>query len=89
MVSLSEEEIRKREKAPCLRNSLAVQWLELHAFTAEGAGSIPGWGTKIPKAVVKKIKSQKKERSGDKDLGRGKATEDKEEKRDLKTNQPC
>ena len=24
-------------------NSLAVQWLGLCAFTAEGAGSIPGW----------------------------------------------
>ena len=28
-------------------NSLAVQWLELQAFTAEGLGSIPGQGTKI------------------------------------------
>ena len=28
-------------------NSLAVQWLVLYAFTAEGPGSIPGWGTKI------------------------------------------
>ena len=32
-------------------NSLAAQWLGLHAFTAEGAGSIPGWGTKILQAV--------------------------------------
>ena len=29
---------------------LAVQWLELSAFTAEGAGSIPGRGTKILQA---------------------------------------
>lgn len=29
-------------------NSLAVQQLGRHAFTAEGAGSIRGWGTKIP-----------------------------------------
>ena len=28
-----------------------VQWLELHAFTAEGLGSIPGQGTKIPQAM--------------------------------------
>ena len=28
-------------------NSRAVQWLGLHAFTAKGTGSIPGWGTKI------------------------------------------
>ena len=28
-----------------LGNSLEVQWLELCAVTAEGTGSIPGWGT--------------------------------------------
>ena len=32
-------------------NSLAVQWLGLHAFIAKGSGSIPGWGTKIPQAM--------------------------------------
>ena len=32
-------------------NSLAVQWLGLGAFTAQGLGSIPGWGTKIPEAT--------------------------------------
>ena len=26
-------------------NSLACQWLGLRALTAEGPGSIPGWGT--------------------------------------------
>ena len=35
-------------------NSLAVQWLGLHAFTAKGPGSIPGWGTKIPQALQSK-----------------------------------
>ena len=34
-----------------LGNSLVVQWLGLRAFTAEGSGSIPGQGTKIPQAV--------------------------------------
>ena len=29
-------------------NSLAVQWLGLQALTAEGPGSIPGWGSRIP-----------------------------------------
>ena len=29
-------------------NSLAVQWLGLHTFIAEGLGSIPSRGTKIP-----------------------------------------
>ena len=28
--------------------SLVVQWLRLHASNAEGVGSIPGVGTKIP-----------------------------------------
>ena len=30
---------------------LVVQWLGLHASTAESTGSIPDWGTKIPHAV--------------------------------------
>ena len=33
------------------RNSLAVQQLGLLALTAEGPGSIPSQGTKIPQAV--------------------------------------
>ena len=32
-------------------NSLAVQWLELHASTAGDTGLIPGWGTKILQAM--------------------------------------
>ena len=38
-------------KSYCFGNSLAVQWLGLGDFTAEGVGSIPGWGTKIPQAA--------------------------------------
>ena len=34
-----------------LRTSLVVQWLRFHASNAAGAGSIPGWGTKIPPTV--------------------------------------
>ena len=37
----------KAESEPGLENSLAVQWLELHASKAEGPGSIFGKGTKI------------------------------------------
>ena len=33
-----------------LGNSLAVQQLGVCAFTVEGPGLIPGWGTKIPQA---------------------------------------
>ena len=29
---------------------LGVQWLRLQASTAGGVGSIPDWGTKIPRA---------------------------------------
>ena len=29
----------------------AVQWLRIHPSNAGGAGSIPGWGTKIPHAT--------------------------------------
>ena len=32
-------------------NSLAVQWLGLHTSTAEGPGSVPGRGSKIPQAA--------------------------------------
>ena len=42
----TEEQIVHRELE--LRDSLAVQWLELHASTAGDTGSIPGQGTKIP-----------------------------------------
>ena len=38
-------------KIGCPGSSLLVQWLELSAFTAEGPGSIPAQGTKIPKAM--------------------------------------
>ena len=44
----------------CLGNSLAVQWLGVCACTARGMGSIPGWGTKIPRAVQRRQKKKKK-----------------------------
>ena len=34
-----------------LGTSLVVQWLRLCTINAEGLGSIPGWGTKMPHAV--------------------------------------
>ena len=40
--------------------SLAVQWLGLCALTAEGPGSIPGQGTKIPQASRCSKKKKKK-----------------------------
>ena len=44
-------------KAP--GTSLAVRWLRLHTSTAGGAGSIPGWETKIPHATTQPKKRRK------------------------------
>ena len=41
------------------KNSLVVQWLELHVFTAEGLGLIPVWGTNIPQASRHRQKKRK------------------------------
>ena len=41
-------------------NSLAVQWLVFCAFTAEGVGSIPGWGTKVLQAKWPKKQNNQK-----------------------------
>ena len=43
-----------------------IQWLSIHVYTSGGAGSIPGWGTKIShmptraakKEIIKKKKTQ-------------------------------
>ena len=43
-------------------NSLVVQWLGLCAFTAEGQGSVPGQGTKIPQAKWHGQKKKKKKK---------------------------
>ena len=42
------------------RISLAVQWFGLCAVTAKGAGSVCGWGTKIPQATKHSQNSNKK-----------------------------
>ena len=41
-----------------------VQWLRLHAPTAEGMGSIPGGGTKIPQAARYGQKKEKQRNKG-------------------------
>ena len=40
--------------------SLAFQWLGFYASTAAGTGSIPGQGTKMPRAVGPRKKKKKK-----------------------------
>ena len=40
-------------------NSPVVQWLGLRVLTAEGLGSIPGQGTKIPQAAQRGKKQNK------------------------------
>ena len=42
---------KRKKNLGVVENSLVVQWLGLRAFTAEGPGSIPGWGTKILQAT--------------------------------------
>ena len=39
------EILKLKKKKKELGNSLVVQWLGLHASTAGGIGSIPGWET--------------------------------------------
>ena len=46
----------------CSRTSLAVQWLTRHTSNAQGAGSIPGQGTKIPHAVQHSQRLKKKKK---------------------------
>ena len=48
-----------------LGNSLLIQWLGFHTFTAQGQGSIPDQETKIPQAMQPKKKKVKKK------MGRG------------------
>ena len=43
-----------------IRTSIADQWLRIHAFTAGGTGSIPGWGTKILSAMQNGQKKKKR-----------------------------
>ena len=57
---LIEEALKKKSSSG---TSLAVQWLRLHASTAGGAGSIPGWGTKILHAVRRGQKKKEKKSS--------------------------
>ena len=54
--------------SPCARKAgvknqspgIPWQWLGLGAFTAEGAGLIPGWGTKDPPNLMARPKKEKK-----------------------------
>ena len=54
--------VKKKQQAG---TSLVIRWLGLRTSTAQGMGSIPGRGTKIPHAkcsVAKKLKKKKKEK---------------------------
>ena len=44
-------------------SSLVAQWLGLWAFTAEGLGSIPGWGIKILQVTQCNQKKERRLRS--------------------------
>ena len=49
-------------KIGSLGTSLAVQWLGLRVSTVGGAGSIHGWGTKIPHAMWRGQRKKKRKR---------------------------
>ena len=53
--------LKRNAKKAYFGNSLAAQWLGLHAFTAEGRFSLPGQGTKIlqPQNTTKCFKKKK------------------------------
>ena len=55
------EKLRKEvtEEKKSVGPSLAVQGLRLHTSNTEGAGSIPGQGTKIPHATQCSLKKKK------------------------------
>ena len=50
---------REQQKNGQRGTSLAGQWLGLCAFTAEGPGSTPGQGSKIPQAAQCRQKVKK------------------------------
>ena len=56
---VAEKKINRQLRYNLIGNSLVLQWLGLCTFTAEGAGSIPGQGTKIPQAAVYQKKKKK------------------------------
>ena len=60
MNSFTKQKQTHRHRKQIYGNSLAVQWLGLHASTAKGTGSIPGQGTKIPQAVWCSQKTERK-----------------------------
>ena len=49
--------------------SIVVQWLRLHTFTAEGRGSIPGWGAKISHATELKNRKKRENTKGRPGMG--------------------
>ena len=50
MTKKKKKKLQKSKQYGCAY-SLVVQWLETHTFIAKGAGSIPGWKTKILQVV--------------------------------------
>ena len=50
-ITMSSKTVEKMVKKIVQGTSLVVQWLRLHTPSAGGVGSIPGWGTKMPRAA--------------------------------------
>ena len=52
----------QRLGTPALGNTLVIQGLGLCTLTTKDQGSIPGWGTKMPQAVLYGQKEKKRKR---------------------------
>ena len=63
--------VRNTNRSLSLEYSPVIQWLGLSALTAQGPGSFPGWGAKIPQAA----QQSPKERRGRKRLSQKKNEE--------------
>ena len=61
-VRLQQRNKKKKKKIYWLRKFLAIQCLGLHTLTAEGLGSVPGQGTKIPQTAQGNQKKKRRER---------------------------
>ena len=48
---MGQRKRNRTQRSQRSQTSLAVQWLTLHASTAQGTGLTSGWGTKIPHAA--------------------------------------
>ena len=61
-IRISRNKYNKRSVKLILWDFLVVQWLRLPASTAGDTGLIPGWGTKILRAVLGSVVGEEKKK---------------------------